>query len=437
MPSPLDKIIAAIRADRGLAASVPAADITEGITAARDLNRVLLAMIDQTNANDDRRITGADMQAVSDALWLPKNAQPWRNFYIGHGNDNGDVETGFHNVQDDGGTLVFQGRSFIDTVADAIYHYGFRIANGRYFNEDGNDNERIADVAGWLNFFLNGENSVYGSGRADELHSGEYSDYFAAARNETFLAGAGDDSIWADVGNDRIYGGTGDDRSGGGTGNDRMWGDAGNDTLYGEVGRDYLFGGAGNDELGSGDGHDEVAGGDGRDVVWADAGDDLVRGGDAGDKLDGGTDNDTVRGEAGFDKVSGGDGGDRLYGGGGNDTLHGGAGADYLVGGKGADEISLWEQTATRDVIAFAPGDGGRTAGTIDLVEGFVSGKDKISLVAFGEMRFGTLDFTGGRASCYFDGDFLRIDADGDRATDMMVELSYVDRLVAGDFIFA
>jgi Ca2+-binding RTX toxin-like protein len=437
MPSPLDTLIAALRADRGLAASLPAADISAGIDAARDLNRVLLAMIDQTNANDDRRITAGDMQAVSDALWLPKNAQPWRDFYIAHGNDNGDVESGFHNVQDDGGRLVFQGRNFVDTVADAIYHYGFRIENGRYFNEDGNDNEEIADVAGWLNFFLNGENSVYGSGRADELHSGDYSEYFAAARNETFLAGAGDDSIWADVGNDRVYGGTGDDRSGGGTGADRMWGGAGDDTLYGEEGRDFLFGGTGYDELGSGDGDDEVDGGDGRDTVWADAGDDLLRGGEAGDRLDGGADNDTLRGEAGFDEVMGSDGGDQLYGGGGNDSLWGGAGADYIAGGTGADEISLWEQWAMRDTVVLAPGDSGRTPGTIDVVEGFAPGKDKINLVAFGEMRFGAIDFTGGGASCYFDGDHLRIDANGDRATDMLVELRYVDELAASDFVFA
>lgn len=437
MSTSLESIILGIRADRGLATSIPRGDVTEGIAAARDMNRVLLAMIDQTNANDDGRITAADMQAVSDALWLPRNAQPWRDFFIGHGNDNGDVETGFHNVQNDGGALEFQGRNFIDTVADAIYHYGFRIANGRYFNEDGNDNEEIADVAGWLNFFLNGENSVYGSGRADELHSGTYSEYFATARNETFLAGAGDDSIWADVGNDRVYGGDGHDRSGGGTGYDRMWGGGGNDTLYGEEGRDFLYGGAGYDELGSGDGADEVDGGDGRDVVWADAGDDLIRGGTAGDRLDGGLDRDTVRGEAGFDEIMGGDGGDQLYGGGGNDSLRGGEGADYIAGGAGADAISLWETRAMRDVIVFAPGDSGRTAGSMDVIEGFASGIDKINLSAFGEMRFGVLDFTGGGASCYFDGDFLRIDANGDRATDMMMEFQYVDRLVAGDFILA
>ena len=67
---------------------------------------------------------------------------------------------------------MFQGRNFINTVADAIYHFGFDIRDGRYFNEDSNDNELTADVAGWLIYFLNGVNVVHASGLNDELGTG-------------------------------------------------------------------------------------------------------------------------------------------------------------------------------------------------------------------------------------------------------------------------
>ncbi len=89
-------------------------------------------------------------------------------------------------------------------------------------------------------------------------------------------------------------------------------------------------------------------------------------------------------------------------------------------------------------MIVFKPGDSGRTAGTIDLVEGFDQGVDVIDLRGFGPMRFAELDFTGGgKASCYYDGRYLRIDQDGDRATDMMVKLAWVDDLKASDFVLA
>ena len=46
------------------------------------------------------------------------------------------------------------------------------------------------------------------------------------------------------------------------------------------------------------------------------------------------------------------------------------------------------------------------------------------------------LDFVGGgQGLVRYDGQYLRIDADGDRATDMMVKFAWIDSLVATDFI--
>ena len=400
MPANLTSLNAAISADPGLRAGTPVAQINLGLAAATSLNSVLLQAIASTKVNDDGLISEADMQTISTAVF--NNPAWWQGFILGHGNDNGTIETGFHYVQGDGGSLIFQGRNFIDTVADAIYHYGFDIQNGRYFNEDGNDNELTADVAGWLNYFLNGVNVVHGSGLNDELGSGEYSAYFAAARSETFLAGAGNDKIWAGDGNDKVMGGTGNDISGGGTGNDFMYGEVGNDTMWGDDGNDQLFGGDGNDGL---------------------------SGGKHNDRLFGGNADDALMGE---------DGQDLIFGEAGNDKLYGGEGMDALRGGLGADRLYLWENLKMVDTIAFAAGDSGKTWATMDSVEGFQSGMDKIDLRSMGMMTFEELDYTaGGNRSCYYDGRFLRVDYTGDGATDMMVEFKYLGDLNAGDFLFA
>ncbi|MGB8811846.1 MAG: calcium-binding protein [Paracoccaceae bacterium] len=435
MAATLNTLIAAIKADPGLKANNPLAQLTLGYTAATVMNNLILKVVGTTNVNLDGRLSEADMTTISAGTYA--NPADYVKFIEAHGNDNGDVTTGYHNVQNDGGTLIFQGRNFIDTVADAIYHFGFRVQNGRYFNEDGASNETTADVAGWLNYFLNGENIVYGAAGNDELGSGAYSEYFAAARNETFIAGTGNDSIWADVGNDLVYGGDGNDRSGGGTGSDRMYGDNGNDTLYGDEGYDALYGGAGVDMLGGGAQGDRLDGGAGADILY---------GGDSNDSLYGGTGIDELSGDAGVDwleggldndELSGGQGNDVLFGNEGNDSISGGEGSDYLRGGVGADDFQLWESTQASDRLYFVKGDSGKTFTTIDHVDGFRSGVDKIYLAGFGAMTFEALDYRGGgQASVFYDGRYLRVDGNGDAATDMIIAFNYVDTLRASDFVF-
>ncbi|MDZ4096941.1 MAG: calcium-binding protein [Paracoccaceae bacterium] len=438
MATKLESLLTAIKADPGLKASISANQIGKGVAAADLMNTVLLQMVAQTRVNADGLVTPEDMQTVSRALWKDANAAAWRNFWVGHGNDSGDNVSGYHWVQNDGGTLQFRGRNFVDTVADGIYHYGFKIRGGRYFNEDGNDNETVVDVAGWLNFFLNGKNMVYGSAGADSLGTGDYSDYFAAARNETFMAGLGDDEIWAGDGNDVVLAGDGNDKSGGGTGRDRLYGEAGNDTLYGDDGADTLYGGAGKDVLGGGTGNDRLYGDGGADTLYGSEGNDRLFGGGGWDKMNGDAGADMLRGGGGNDEMSGGQGNDRLYGDAGNDTLSGGDGRDLVQGGAGADLITLWENDVAADTIVFAKGDSGKTAATIDRVEGFESGSDKIDLTDLGPMSFQKLDFRGGgKASAFYDGHFLRIDTDGNAAVDMIIEFAWLSELSAGDFLFA
>lgn len=436
MTMDLQSITSGILTDGGLKNSISVARINKGIVAAVDLNETLLKVIESTNVNDDGRITASDLVKISAATYA--NPADYVNFLEAHGNDEGNIVTGFHYVQNDGGTLMFQGRNFIDTVADAIYHYGFKITNGRYYNEDGNDNETAIDVAGWLNYFLNGENIVYGTGGDNELGSGKYSSYFAKAANETFDAGAGNDKIWADVGSDKVLAGLGNDTVGAGSGNDQIYGGSGSDKLWGDSGNDKIYGEAGNDQLGGGLGNDVMDGGDDADTLYGDDGADQLFGGAGVDKLDGGKHADILMGGSSSDTLSGSAGNDKLYGDAGADKLYAGEGTDYLRGGAGADKFYLWESVKLRDTLDFNVGDSGKTLGTIDLVEGFVSGLDKIDLRSFGAMSFENIDYAGnGQASVYYDGKYLRLDSNGDGATDMMVEFAWTSKLAIGDFLLA
>ena len=456
MPTSLTRLYNSFDNDTGLVAHVPAAQFTRGLDAVTRLQDLMTTTLDGLHLNDDKLISMADMAALSAAI--QSSSADYLQFMNAHGDDEGNVETGFHLFQNDGGTLMFQGRKFVDTVADAIFHYGFAIdvTTGRFLNEDGNQNEQVADVAGWLNYFANGVNVVWGAAGADELGSGDYSAVFTAAANETFYADAGNDRIWAEEGNDIVWGGTGDDASGGGTGNDTMNGEAGSDTLWGEEGNDVILTGLGNDHAGGGLGNDSLSGSygadtlygeEGRDTLAGDAGADMLGGGDDGDVLAGGAGNDTVYGDSGDDSLAGGDGADGLWGSDGRDTLSGdagddklggGEGCDTLMGGAGSDEISLWENVQSRDNLVFKAGDSGKTMATIDHVAGFESGVDKIDLRAFHGMTFEELDYRGGGdSSCYFDGRYLRIDINGDAASDMIVEFKWQDELVAADFLFA
>jgi Ca2+-binding RTX toxin-like protein len=467
----LESIIRAIQLDPGLKGATPVAEINAGIAAARQMNEVLGEVIEKFNYNADGLITEDELMKIS--AYVRATPLLHYNFIIGHGNDEGTVETGFHKIQNDGSTLQFQGRNMINTVIDAIYHYGEEFSAGRFVNEDGNQNEKVVDVAGWLNYFLNGQTTVFGSDGNDVLGSGDYSAAIASAANETFMAGAGNDKIWAHTGDDKVYAGTGDDESGGGTGNDQMWGEDGADKLYGEEGADQIWGGAGNDQIGGGLGDDKLFGDAGDDKLWGDEGNDVISGGDGNDVIGGGTGlntlngdngndeihggastdrvtggagNDTVYGNGGNDDINGGDGNDTLnggdgfdfiFGGAGNDSLSGGEGADRLRGGLGADTITLWDSNSAVDTVILFKGESGRTTGTIDIVEGFTSGEDKIDLRMLGKMTFEDLDYSGNGASCYYDGRYLRIDENGDRATDMIVSIKWVDDLNASDLLLA
>ncbi len=333
----LSAIADLVRAEPGLKANISPADIEGGAAAAELMNDVITTAITTTGVNTDGRLTPDDLRAISDHIRA--NPALYADFVDGHGDDEGTTETGFHLVQGDGGAFRFQGRDFIDTVADAVYHVGFAYRDGRFRNEDGNANEEVDDVAGWLNYFVNGQNILYGTKGGEALHSGHYSFALADAAHEIFDAGGGNDSIWAGAGNDTVIGGAGDDKSGGDEGNDVMFGGLGNDTLWGQDGSDLMLGEDGNDNLGGGAGNDRAFGGMGRDTIWGEDGDDMIKGEEGDDLAGGGAGDDTVSGQDGNDRLHGDDGADLVDGGNGDDFVAGGTGADTLTGGKGNDTL--------------------------------------------------------------------------------------------------
>jgi len=336
--SNLNQIATFVRQDPGLAANTAAADIEAGAQAAEAINAIIADAITTLNLNGDGRIDGADVEAIS--AYIRNDATIKAAFDVAHGDDDGNTETGFHLVQNDGAAYRFQGKNFVDTVADGLYHIGFEIKDGRFLNEDGAKNAEVLDVAGWLNYFANGLNVLYGTDGNDRIRRKDYSFALAAAANELFEMGAGNDVAITGAGNDTALGGTGNDKLIGQDGDDSLLGEDGKDTLVGGTGEDVLIGGDDNDRLRGGDDNDTLDGGDGDDRAFGEDGDDDISGGDGNDVLGGGDGNDTLEGGDGNDILRGGNDADTLTGGEGNDKLRGGEGDDLAEGGDGNDIVA-------------------------------------------------------------------------------------------------
>ncbi|CUH78114.1 calcium-binding protein [Tropicibacter naphthalenivorans] len=415
----LNRLLDYIRLDPGLAASAPQADIDAGLAAAERINTLIAQGIDTLGLNADGDISADDVRAISD--WIRADATRLAEFTEAHGDDTRMGETGFHLIQNDGATLRFQGKNMVNRVIDGIYHIGFDYSDGRFVNEDGNQNEEVARIAGWLNHLVNDVNTLTGTDGDDLVRSGTYSAEVAEAAHELFTVGLGNDTVRAGTGNDTVLGGAGSDRINGQTGDDSLLGEDGNDNLFGQDGADTLLGGAGSDTLRGGDGDDQIAGGadndiirgglghdlmrgeDGRDVIRGHLGDDTADGGAGNDVLVGDDGNDLLLGGAGFDNLRGGAGddtmiggteNDRLIGGSGNDQLLGEDGHDYLFGGDGADSLigdagndrmngntgdDVMDGGAGRDTLFGADGNDSLLAGADDDRASGGDGDDQIS----------------------------------------------------------
>lgn len=146
----LDRLITLIVEDTGLAVRISDADINGGAQAADAMNTMIIEGIEALGLGNDGTLTSSEIVALSD--WIAENH--YDAFLTAHGDDEGDAETGFHLVQNDGAVTRLFGDNAVNTVADGIYHLVFGTDGDRLINEDGDLNARIESVAYWLNELL-------------------------------------------------------------------------------------------------------------------------------------------------------------------------------------------------------------------------------------------------------------------------------------------
>jgi Ca2+-binding RTX toxin-like protein len=390
----LDQIPDLILTDRGLRFEIPGADILEGARAANGLNLMIVEGVRALGLGNDRKIDSADVFALN--AWFKADAARYDAFLVLHGDDdaNSGLETAYHLVQGDSSWTAMFGRNMVDTVGDGIYHIGFDIiptADGdRFVNEDGDQNQKVSDIADWLDYFL-ADVSTTGTGLDDLVevvltdrglsawtNAGQIMEGARAANtmNKQLLAGltavgALDDNritaaeimavnLWVRGDAARLaqfIALHGDDEGGTETGYHTVQGDGGRSTFLGE---NFI------NTIGDGIYHygfeivdsrfqneDGDANADIGDVAtWLNYlmfGAALIEGSEAGTnkrgrdtaetfRMMGG--DDGVEGKGGADTIDLGTGDDWADGGDGDDNMEGGAGNDELYGGWGNDTLS-------------------------------------------------------------------------------------------------
>jgi len=149
----LDDLVGIITSDLGLNRRIPTSEITTAATAADAMNHIIVAAITATGLGNDSEINAADMRDLN--AWIQANHyDAWVEL---HGDDEGDEETGFHLVQNDGAISRLFANNAVNTVADGLYHIGFNIVANRFLNEDGNRNVSVETAALWLDELLEGD----------------------------------------------------------------------------------------------------------------------------------------------------------------------------------------------------------------------------------------------------------------------------------------
>ncbi|MGV6809403.1 MAG: calcium-binding protein [bacterium] len=432
----LDHMIDLIMTDKGLAKRIQKNKLTQedldgGATAANGINQLMADAISTGNLAADGNISVQDVVDINSYI-RADNAR-YEAFLDLHGDDDGNTETGFHLVQNDGAKRKMFGENFVNTVADGMYHIGFEIQGNTILNEDGDANATLTDIASWLDYFYI-DHSTTGTGLdfiVDSIKNDRGLKKNLAATDivEGINAANGmnkiltesieqqnlaDDGIFT-VGDIKLINSYirenhltdwlvfhGDDDGNTETGFHTVQGDGGKQKFKGKNLTDTVADGLyhlgfeiqGNTILNEdGDANaslNDLAtwlnqiyldqnvkvgtnGGD-NDKLTGNNGNNIINGGIGDDIIKGRKGDDQLAGEAGNDKINGGEGNDVLSGGADNDKLTGGKGNDRLEGGTGDD---IMNGGAGADVFIFSGTDLGH-----DVIRKFSTTEDRLSIDA-------------------------------------------------------
>jgi hypothetical protein len=153
----LDQLVTGIGEDAGLQGRITLEEIRDGAAAADVMNAIIVEGIRENGYANDGQLTNAEVMGLAD--WIREtHLDAWLE---AHGDDEAGVETGFHLVQNDGADARIFAENLVNTIADGIYHLGFGYRGDRLINEDGNNNQRVSDIASWMNQLLSEDDFAF------------------------------------------------------------------------------------------------------------------------------------------------------------------------------------------------------------------------------------------------------------------------------------
>ena len=147
----LDKIIGIILKDKGLLANIKTSDLRAGAMSADVMNSYIIEGIRAEGLANDGKLTTADIRTLNQYI-LKNHGSEWIGL---HGDDENGKETGYHRIQSDGATSRMFADNFMNSIADGIYHIGFKSRfKDNLVNEDNQKNKTYEQVASWLDSLL-------------------------------------------------------------------------------------------------------------------------------------------------------------------------------------------------------------------------------------------------------------------------------------------
>lgn len=145
----LDQLVDFIEHDNRLSGTISDKDLREGMAAADGILGMIVEAVEKTGAGDAGRFNVDDIRAINEYI----RANHYEEFVKLHGDDEGREETGYHTVQQDGGSTHYGGKNLIDNQLDSLLHIGFKIRGNNILNEDGDTNASLQKLARTLTDF--------------------------------------------------------------------------------------------------------------------------------------------------------------------------------------------------------------------------------------------------------------------------------------------